>query len=234
TQDIAAAEALPKDAALIPAITAASSALAAAKTSADDPAAALAQLQAANASLEQVFLGVRDQQARIAQARSRLGATVATARAQVTAALEYVSTRRGGIGESARTRVSEADRHLTLASSLAESDPIQALAEAERANELAASALSLARSDVEGYAARQNFDQRGGGAYSGSDGADLGGLLTGWILGSATSGRSSPGSSSRSSWGGGGSGRSSRTGSFGGSSRSSRRSGGGRSRGGRF
>lgn len=234
TQDIAAAEALPKDAALIPAITAASSALAAAKASTDDPAASLAQLQAANASLEQVFLGVRDQQAKIAQARSQLTATISTARAQVTAAMEYITTRRGGIGESARTRVSEADRHLAQASSLADADPIQALTEAERANELAASALSLARSDVEGYEARQNFDQRAGGTYSGSDGADLGGLLTGWILGGGGSGRSSSSGGSRSSWGGGSSGRSSRTGSFGGSSRSSRRSGGGRSRGGRF
>ena len=147
--------------------------------------------------------------------------------------MEYISTRRGGVGESARTRVSEADRHLALASSLVDSDPIQALSEAERANELAASALSLARNDVEGYEARRNFDRRGGGGYPGSDGADLGGLLTGWILGSATSGRSFPAGSGRSSWGGG-SGRSSRTGSFGGSSRSSRRSGGGRSRGGRF
>lgn len=233
TQDIAAAEALPKDAALIPAITAAASALASAKASADDPAAALAQLQAANASLEQVFIGVRDQQARIAQARSRLTATIATARAQATAAMEYISTRRGGVGESARTRASEADRHLALASSLVDSDPIQALSEAERANELAASALRLARSDVEDYEARRNLDRRGGGGYPGSDGADLGGLLTGWILGSATSGRSFPTGSGRSSWGGG-SGRSSRTGSFGGSSRSSRRSGGGRSRGGRF
>ena len=233
TQDIAAAEALPKDAALIPAITAASSALASAKASAGDPAAALAQLQAANASLEQVFTGVRDQQARIAQARSRLTATIATARAQVTAAMEYISTRRGGVGESARTRASEADRHLALASSLVDSDPIQALSEAERANELATSALSLARGDVEGYEARRTFDRRGD-AYWESDGADLGGLLTGWVLGSARSGRSFPAGSGRSSWGGGGSGRSSRTGSFGGSSRSSRRSGGGRSRGGRF
>ena len=233
TQDIAAAEALPKDAALIPAITAASSALASAKASADDPAASLAQLQAANASLEQVFLGVRDQQARIAQARSQLTATISTARAQATAAEEYITTRRGAVGESARTRASEAERHLALASSLMDSDPIRALSEAERANELAASALSLARNDVEGYEVRQNFDRRGGGAYSGSDGADLGGLLTGWILGSATSGRSFSGGSSRSSWSGG-SRRSSRTGSFGGSSRSTHRGSGGRSRGGRF
>jgi uncharacterized membrane protein YgcG len=231
TQDIAAATALPKDAALIPAITAASTALAAAQAAAEDPAAALTQLQAANASLEQVFVGVRDQQARVAQARSQLDATISTARAQVSAAMEYISTRRGGIGESARTRLSEADRLLAQASSLADSNPIESLAAAERANQLASSALSLARSDVEGFEARQSFDQRGG-AYSGSDGADLGGLLTGWILGGGGSGGSSGGG--RSSWGGGGSGRSTRTGSFGGSSRSSRRSGGGRSRGGRF
>ena len=159
---------------------------------------------------------------------------MSTARSQVTAAMDYITTRRGGVGESARTRVSEADRLLTQASALAASDPIQALAAAQRANELASSALSLARSDVQGYEARQDFDASGGGYYRGSDGADLGGLLTGWILGGALSGGSRSGGGSRSSWGGSSS-RSSRSGSFGGSSRSSsRRSGGGRSRGGRF
>jgi uncharacterized membrane protein YgcG len=235
TQDIAAAEALPKDAALTPAIAAASSELAAARKAADDPATALARLQAANAALEQVSTGVRDQQAELARARTQLDASISTARAQISAAMDFITTRRGGVGESARTRVSEADRHLAQASALAASDPIQALGEAQRANELASSALSLARSDVQGYEARQDLNSSGGGYYRGSDGADLGGLLTGWILGGGgSSGGSSSGGSSRSSWGGGSS-RSSRSGSFGGSSRSSsRRSGGGRSRGGRF
>lgn len=241
TRDIAAAKALPADPALAPAIAAASTALDAARDAARDPATALAQLQAANASLEQVFTDVRSEQERVAHARSRLDATVSTARAQVAAATDYITTRRGGIGSSARTRVSEAERHLAQALALSTSDPVQALAEAQQANDLASSAMSLARNDVERFERSQSLDSTGGGYYAGSDGADLGGILGDWLLGGGGSSGSSR--SSGWNWGGGGSSsrssrssssRSSRSGSFGGSSRSSRSSGGRRSRGGRF
>ncbi|CAN5139801.1 hypothetical protein BH09ACT5_BH09ACT5_04450 [soil metagenome] len=242
-QDLAAASALEQDAALTPAIAAASEALRSAPKG--DPVASLAQVEKANAALEQVFIGVRDRQEQVARARSQLDASLSGARAQVQSATEYIATRRGGIGEGARTRASEAERQLAEATGLAVSDPVAALREAQQATALAASALQLARTDVSGFGTSSPGDDS---AYPGSDGADLGGLLGDWLLGGSSRSSGGGGWSSGGGWFGGGSSRSSyssrssssrrssRSGSFGGSSRSSgrRSSGGGRSRGGRF
>jgi len=220
------------------AIAAAAAALSGATATKGDPVASLAKLELANSALDQVFTGVRDEQQKISSARTQLDAAISAARAQLSSAQEYITTRRGGIGESARTRVSEAERHLGQAEALSDSDPVKALGEAQRANDLASQAFELARSDVSEFTRQDSY----GGMPRGSDGADLGGLLGGVIggmLGSGGGGRSSGGGG----WfgGGGSSGssyrpsRSSRSGSFGGSSRSARSSsGGGRSRGGRF
>jgi uncharacterized membrane protein YgcG len=246
-QDIAAARALPQDATsapLAPAIAAAQQALDSASTTKGDPLASLAQVEKANASLDEVFSTVRDTQEKLARARAQLDPAMTAARAQITSAMEYITTRRGGIGGTARTRVSEADRHLAQATALAASDPIAALAHAQQAATLAAGALDYAQQDVAAFDARESFSQQERSQYSGVDGADLGGVLGdllfggggGWFGGGGGSSRSpwSGGGGSRSSWSSGG-GRSSRSGSFGGSSRSSGRSSGGRrSRGGRF
>ena len=77
-----------------------------------DPVAALEHLTQANAALDQVFTGVRSEQEKVERAKSQLDATLSGARAQVQAAAEFITTRRGGVGSDARTRVSEADRHL--------------------------------------------------------------------------------------------------------------------------
>ena len=235
TSDIAAARALPADPALTPTIDAAEAALATATKSEKDPVAALTSLQTANAALEQVFVGVRDQQQAVAKASAQLDGAITGARAQLTSTMEFITTRRGGIGESARTRVSEAQRRLDQAVALSTSDPVAALEEARQANQLALSAFQLAENDVRVAVSRENYNSP---SWSrGSDGADLGGLLGGIVGGLISGGGRSSGSSG---WSGGFSGgsRSTRSGSFGGSSRSSRSSrgssGGGRSRGGRF
>ncbi|MDO7881486.1 TPM domain-containing protein [Salinibacterium soli] len=246
TQDIADARALPQDASsatLGPAIADAERALAAAMDARSDPAAAIVKLSEANSALETVFTATRDAQHRVAQARTKLDAAISSARAQIQSAAEFISTRRGGVGEPARTRVAEADRRLQQAIALAASDPVAALTEAEQAGRLGATAFDLAQNDVSRYSRQQQY---GGPAWSdGSDGADLGGLLGGFLDGVFSGGgggwSSGGGSRSGSSWSSSRSGgssrssRSSRSGSFGGSSRSSSRgSGGRRSRGGRF
>lgn len=242
TQDVAAAKALPADtvsAAIAPEIAAAESALSA--TSTADPIASLAELEKANAALEGVFIGARDTQQQVIRARSQLDATLASARAQALSANEFITTRRGGVGSAARTRASEADRHLAQATALVATDPVAALAEAQQASQLAAAALDYARADVSSF---ESQSQAGGGSYAdsgyrGSGGADLGGILTGWLLGGGGGGGGSWGGGGSSSSYRSGSSRSSRSGSFGGSSRSSSRSsgrssGGRSSRGGRF
>ena len=239
TQDIAAARALPQDstsAPLTPLIAAAETALSSASAQ-GNPIASLVQVEKANAELDRVFDGVRDTQQKITSATAQLDGSITAARAQITSAMEFISTRRGGIGSTARTRLNEANNRLEQAVALAASDPVTALGEAKQASMLASTALGMARADVESFQARESYNDS---FVDGSDGADLGGIL-GSLFGNG-------GSSSGGGWfGGGGSSsgssyrpsRSSRSGSFGGSSRSSSRSsrssgGGGRSRGGRF
>lgn len=243
TADLAAARALPKDAAaadLGGAIESAAAALSAAEAARKDPVAAVARLTEANTTLDTVSSRVRDEQAQASRARSQLDAAIAAAQAQIQSAAEFIATRRGGVGEPARTRVAEADRALQQAMALGPSDPVKALAEAQRAAELGSSAFQLARNDVDRYSSAVDY---GGSSWSrGTDGADLGGLLGGIIGGMiGSSGGSGGGGWSGSGRSGGSSGwsssRSTRSGGFGGSSRSASRSassGRGRSRGGRF
>jgi len=255
--DIAAARALPRDdtsGSLQPHITAAESALATAQANVSDPIASLSALGAANAALETVFVGVRDQQAAVAQAATQLTAALAGAQSRITTTAQFITTRRGGVGSEARTRIGEADRQVTQALALQTSDPVTALMHARHADQLAATAYELAQRDVSqfsvgggvgaGMGALGGLGGLGGfgGAGGGSGGDLLGGLIGGLIGGSLGSRSSRSGQSSSwggGSWGGGSGSRSSRSGGFrsGGSSRSrgsSGRSGGGRSRGGRF
>jgi chromosome segregation ATPase len=155
------------------------------------------------------------------------------ARSQVSAAEDYITTHRGAVGAGARTRISEANRHLEAAVSLAAGDPAQAITEALEADKLAVAAIQSARNDVAEYerttTAQQYPDQP---AYQEADSAGLGGILNDLFFGGGSSGSGSGGGWS---WGGSsGSGwSSSRPGGFGGSRRSSgssRRSSGGSSR----
>jgi hypothetical protein len=157
------------------------------------------------------------------------------ARSQVSAAQDYITTHRGAVGAGARTRISEANRHLDAAASLAANDPANALDEAREADKLAVAAIQSARNDVAEYeraATAQEYPDQP--AYQEVESAGLGGILNDLFFGGGSGG----GSSSGWSWGGSsGSGgwSSSRPGGFGGSSRrssgSSRRSSGSRSSG---
>ncbi|MBX3095060.1 MAG: TPM domain-containing protein [Cryobacterium sp.] len=242
-QDLAAARALPdaSDSRLSQTIVEAEVALDEAIAS-RDPLTSLASLQNANARLDSVLESARERHEHVQAAARSLDHALASARSEIAAANDYITTRRGGIGDGPRTRVSEAMRRLDSAVALAGSDPVEALAEARAATGLAQNALASAQSEVR---AIQNQGNYGGGAQ-GSDigGAILGGIIGSWLGGGSSSSRSSwsSGSSSgSSSWGGssrgGFSSGGSRSGSFGGSSRrpsSSASRGGRRSSGGRF
>lgn len=246
-QDLAAARALPatSDARLSETVTTTEVALDSAASS-KDPLTALAALQAANARLDSVLESARERHEHVQAAVRSLDHALATARSEIAAANDYITTRRGGIGDGPRTRVSEAMRYLDSAVALAPTDPVKALAEARAATGLAQNALSSAQAEVRSIQNQANY----GGYSRGSDsgGAILGGII-GSLLGGGSSSGSSWGGSSRggssrgggSSWGGGfsrggSSSGTSRSGSFGGSSRSpsSGSRGGRRSSGGRF
>ena len=194
-------------------------------TNTGDPLGALATLTAVEQRLDAALAPVREQEQRVTRARAALDRAFASAQAQIGAADDFITTRRGGVGTDARTRLAEAGRRLANAHSLAADDPEQALSEAQAAGSLAAAALAAAQSDVGDF-----WGGSGGGGFSGGGGG--GGDMTGAILGGIIGGMLG-GGGSRGGFGGGGmggwsGGRSSGGGGFGGG----RASGGGGSFGG--
>lgn len=224
-----------------PAVAAAESAVAAAEADSHNPLASLTLVHEANTRLDSVFTIARTEQEKIERARAQLDTSITAARAQIDSTARFVTTRRGSISETARTRLSEADRHLNQALALATTDPVAALADAQSAHRLASTAMQLASSEVDSYLTRPGYP---GGNYGSAGGPDLGGIIGDLIFGGSGSsgGGWFGGSSGGGGWSSGRSGssyrpsRTSRSGGFGGSSRSSSRSSGGgrRSRGGRF
>lgn len=153
-----------------------------------DPIEALRVLDAANASIDGVIQRGRDEQARIEHALSRLGDAVRRAETQTSTADRFILNRRGSIAATARTRLAEAQASLDHARAIAQTDPVQALSYAQRADTLASEALRLAQNDYNGFS--------GGGGGDDTLGALLGGIL----IGQATGGNRGGG------WGGGWSG----------------------------
>ncbi len=204
-----------------------------------DPLAAQARVQQVNTEIDAAIAGVRNAAEQRARAEAQLGRSLATARAQVQAAEDYLVARRGAVGAEARTRLAEAGRLLVEAEALAPTDPAGALTTAQRAESLARTALSLAQQDVGGFGGGMGGGfgagygaQQGGGGGGDLFGAVLGGILINSVLGGGGGGGGGMfggGGSSGGGFGGGfgGGGRRS-PGSFGGSGTRSRRGGGGR------
>jgi hypothetical protein len=217
-----------------------------------DPIAALDRLTAAETSIESATAEVRAADESARRATSLLGSVLVSARAKVSAAEDFISSRRGTITEEARTRLASAGQSLVRAEQLATTDPATALEHAQRAETLASDAMRAAQVDVNAYSTSRM--STGSGIGDAAAGSVIGNILTDMLLGGGGSrggygggygggGGSIFGGSGGGFGGGfGGSGRSrSGGGSFGGSrSRSSfggsRSGGGGRSRrgGGRF
>lgn len=236
--DIAQASALPDpDGRLAGAIAAARQQVDAARAglagSQKRPLVALQGLEAANQQIDGIVQGVRNAQVQADRARQMLGQQILQAQAQVSAAEDYITARRGAVGAEARTRLAEAGASLVQAQQLQASSPEQALQYAQRANQLAGQAIQYAQNDVGAFS---GGGMSGGGSNSGGGGmlgAILGGIVLNQVLGGG--GRSSGGSSGGlgGMFGGGGGGRSRggrsggmRPGSFGGGGTRARRGGG--------
>ncbi|MET0425295.1 MAG: TPM domain-containing protein [Actinoplanes sp.] len=201
-------------------LTEARTALAAPKP---DPVDVAGRLQAADAALDIALDAARDAAEHAARARGLLAQALPVARAEVGAATDFITTRRGAVDSGARTSLSEAHRHLALAESLATADPAAALTEAQQARQLAANAGQAARLDVQSWGGGGGGRSSGGFDAGAFAGAVLGGILSGG--GGSRGGHSGGfgggfgGSASRGRRGGGGGGSSSGGG---------RRGGGGR------
>jgi hypothetical protein len=148
------------------------------------PLDVLGTLQKANAAeaiADELVAGAREvEEARRREATMVQGA-IASARARVEMASGYVSTRRHGVGSTARVRAAEAERHLQAAIELQESDPQGALEAARRAESLADEASRTATRDFDTWEERPPVIVEQGGP-------DLGGVILGTILGSILSG----------------------------------------------
>ena len=247
-QDLAEARAMPPSAALDASLANAETALAADGGERPDPLARLVEIERVRSELDASVTTARTQAQLVQRAAASLDRSIAAARAQIDAASAYVTTRRGAISDTARTRLAEAERRLLNAVSQGPLDPVAALREADHANRLAGEALAYAQSDAAAFSpAPYGYRGDSGG---GIEGAILGGLLGYMAGGSRSSGNVFGGGGTWSAprrrmpggmggglgggFGGGGFGgisrgggmRSSRGGGFGG--------GGRRSRGGRF
>lgn len=244
--DIAAAQQLPDSGGAIASATAATvqqlqqaqTGLAGASRS---PQRVLDALTAANAQIDAAIAQGTQAVERARRAQRMLEQTLTQAGSEIRATREYIETRRGTVGSTARTRLSQAEASLTQALNLRASDPEAALTEAGRSLDLVRQATSSAQADVEAMNPNryQNDSWGGGGGSifggSGSGSSGLGGDILGGIIGGLLSGGGGGGggSSRSSSWrsSGGGGFRNSGFGG-GGGSRSSGRSG--RSGGRRF
>lgn len=207
-----------------------------------DPIALAQLLETANREMDAALQDVRDAAALAQRAQAALAQTLLVARSQISAANDFITARRGGVGATARTRLAEASRHLALAEATAPSDAPTALAHAQRAHALGAESLTLAQGDVNNFSQGWPGGQQGGGqgwpgggapGGSGSMGAVLGGLLIGSLLGGGNRGGGMFGGGGGGFGGLGGGGRRGggggfgSPGSFGGGGTRSRRGGGG-------
>ena len=200
------------------------------------PLVTLQTLEAADARIDAVVASVRDAVATSQRAQQMLGQQIIQAQAQVSAAEDYITARRGAIGAEARTRLAEAGAALVHAQQLQAADPEQALQLAARANQLAGQAIQYAQNDVgafEGGGGMGGMFGGGGGGGGNSGGGMLGAVLGGIVInsllggGGGRSGGSSGGFGGMFGGGGGsrGGGRMS-PGSFGGGGTRGRRGGG--------
>jgi chromosome segregation ATPase len=204
---------------LVAAVSSATAALNTANAD-SDPLGTFHTAVTADAELDRAIAAASDRKLAVEDLRRRLDRTLTDAAARIDAASSFIATRRGGVDAQARTRLSEAQRHLDEARALAGSDLERALVSAQTAADLGGRAMQQAQANVRAWETRQPMS--GGGSQTG---AVLGGILVNELLRGAMSGGSRRGGFGG-GYGGGGGGY--RPGSFGGSSGSRRVSRGGR------
>lgn len=210
-------------AALATAVSTATTALSNARTGfAADPLGTFTALVYADAELDKALDDARSASSERTRRAELLNSAVTSAQAKVSAASDFISTRRGAVQSTARTRLSEAARLLEQATSQTATDPNAAADTARRAGSLADEALMAAQADVAQWQQAQQPRQQ---QSSGVGGA----VLTGILVDSFLRGSMRGGGGYGGGFGGGGYSSGGRSpGSFGGSGSSGRIGTGGR------
>ncbi|WP_055476343.1 TPM domain-containing protein [Gordonia sp. HS-NH1] len=171
---------------LVTAIETASAAVAGARSSFDtDPLGTFTALVDADADLDDALAAARDAAAERVRRAQVLTAALESAGAKVTAAADFIGTRRGAVQSTARTRLAEAQRLLQSATDAAATDPPAATQTARRAGSLADQALMAAQGDVVSWQQSQQRHPTG----SSTAGAVLGGILVDSFLRGTIGGR---------------------------------------------
>jgi uncharacterized membrane protein YgcG len=151
------------------------------RTGSVDPLGAFTELTRADADLDRLLAAVEQQREASERLSRALDEALFTAQSRVRSVSDYIDTRRGIVGPEARTRLSEAARHLSAAQDKRTADPAEAIQHANGATLLANQAQSLATADEQN--ARRSYTGRyGGGGGGGNMGAIIGGILIGNIL----------------------------------------------------
>jgi phage shock protein A/uncharacterized membrane protein YgcG len=172
-----------------------------------DPLEALRLATEAHRLADEALVVARDAATAADRIRAAADSSVRTASAEVDRAASFIASRRRGVGETARTRLAEAQRHLVEAAGLLQSDPTRALEAGRRSQALAQEAHRLAQDDF------NDWDQGGPGwgqrrSTGGDQTAEVLGSILGGVLGGVLSGGSRGSGWGGSPWGGSGGGRS--------------------------
>ncbi|NDK31371.1 coiled-coil domain-containing protein [Nesterenkonia haasae] len=128
-----------------------------------DPLELLQQLELAHRELDAPLNSVRDRQAQDRRAREMLQHELLTARHQVQSSLDFLRSRRYGVSSTARTRMAEAERCVTEAQTIGDSQPSRAVELAQQAKTLAVQAAQIAERE----AATAQMQSMGGGYGTG-------------------------------------------------------------------
>jgi hypothetical protein len=160
-----------------------------------DPIAAARLATAARGAAADVLAKVRHDAEQAARFAAAVESSITAAQAEVDRAADFIATRRVGVRRRARTRLVEAERLLERALDARETDPKAAMAQAQRADELAGEAYTLALNDF------ARWDAGRGGASPSSGGSDIAGAILGGIIGGILSGGGGRAGWGGSSWG---------------------------------
>ncbi|MEJ5945841.1 TPM domain-containing protein [Pseudokineococcus basanitobsidens] len=168
-----------------------------------DPLTALRRLEEADEALDTALAEVREARSRAQRARAGVDHALHAARSEVAAARDAVAARRGGIGQGARQLLQQAEEALDRAEGCVDTDPVEALAQARRADAFAQRAVRRAAEDVD---TRGPWDGGGyGGGYRGGRrGRSMEAAVLGGILGAVLTGGGGHRSGGGGGFGGGG------------------------------
>jgi BMFP domain-containing protein YqiC len=153
-----------------------------------DVAAAYQHARDAHTIADDSLAALRTAAEQRARDAARLDASIKAAQATLTRATDFIATRRGAVGTEGRTRLAEAQRHLTQAVAAGATDPVGGTHEADETTRLANAAYQAAQDDYGRYDDPWHGGGRGGGVGGAGIGGNIAGAIIGGIIGSMLSG----------------------------------------------